>query len=1100
MPRAFIVYSSSPHVSYINDVLEVIDSVLRIMDIDPYYLRDQIRGGRLYPSVLQEMITQSDMGIVILDGMRPNVAFEYGLLIMRNIDIIPLKKSDAKYSIKSLFYNPAVGNLDPSFAFGDFRYKKAALKNLRDPLLDINVHFSDCQGKHIVEYDTIDDTNELNSLGNILRVEIESIIPRLRSRDGPGFEGLHFLFADLNLDLLDESVRLLSLFSFLGWRQEFEGDLRFQSIREGFFSLFQNEQATMDGINDIFEELLDSDQPILRNYGRYLTVDSDRLISESFEYLLNNGNIFSNLFRSIMRSDVVELKTRFIERISTSRMLDIQMVRNIGNYLFSRSGLFQDISVLQDRENCRLFSRVASIYPSGALDKLDTWINPLSPMQIAELFPFQSTIISPGNPHDEALWFLSRIAKFDSYYVQAMNILIKFSIPVIVNEAQIHTNIHSAVHKLPLDRFLEQCHSLLGEVNVRTRWNFIQNIGWAEDWSEDYINSSKDLKFRAIQTFLERSWSISGPVMDGSIRISYFRVPNGLDYVELENCRTEAYRILMVWLDQPGEYTNIYDSLFDFFYRNLPEWVKYIPWDEIKSLYERIFLYDSQKMLRFLRHIDLLRVFNNEAWQGRYSEEHLLQIFQFQEELEGRLTTPDHYRRKMAFSVYDTSILTMFPEQSERENYINTLQTELINQYIELDESEMREITKLLLIDNFDQSYQFGIKLKDLLTEEQIKAKIEFCSEIIDRNTIENVSEFYVGLWNVLFSKNEEEWENLLDHYWNNSFIQPYLDKILWRSDRYFNEYRWNKFKELFESRQIEPIKVIDVIQNKELPPSVSINDKRLLLVDSIRSIGEMIESEVQYPIDAYFIFIWRLERLISRDEDLLNEDLAESFLDTFRPISEGILSQLPNTDIIIKFGRLSEESFKNWLKVGFQVSHQVGVDFLIKCADIFISQLFQIAEELFTLPQDGEELSEDQYISYAFRVSGNPKILLKFTNEQIDRLYELNSSMLGSLFGRLIRNSHINDNFHAVLRRLIIQHNEDVDFKNRIFREFSIGLRTFRGNDYDQQYAGDYERIIKWRESATNNIFREWLQELHQHIDSLRNQNREFWREREVE
>jgi len=58
-----IVYSSSPHVSYISAVLEVINSVLRSMDIEPYYLRDQIRGGRLYPLALQEMITQSDMGI-----------------------------------------------------------------------------------------------------------------------------------------------------------------------------------------------------------------------------------------------------------------------------------------------------------------------------------------------------------------------------------------------------------------------------------------------------------------------------------------------------------------------------------------------------------------------------------------------------------------------------------------------------------------------------------------------------------------------------------------------------------------------------------------------------------------------------------------------------------------------------------------------------------------------------------------------------------------------------------------------------------------------------------------------------------------------------
>ncbi|KKL79380.1 hypothetical protein LCGC14_2015420 [marine sediment metagenome] len=197
----------------------------------------------------------------------------------------------------------------------------------------------------------------------------------------------------------------------------------------------------------------------------------------------------------------------------------------------------------------------------------------------------------------------------------------------------------------------------------------------------------------------------------------------------------------------------------------------------------------------------------------------------------------------------------------------------------------MKEITKMLLIENFDQCYQFGVKLKDFLTEEQIKLKIEFCSEIINRNTIENVSEFYIGLWNVLFSINEEEWENLLKDYWDKSFIQPYLFSILWRTNRYFNEFRWNKFKELFESRQIKPVRLIDAIQHKDLPPSVSINDKRILLVETIRYIGEMIEGEVRYPIDFYFSFIWRLENLLSRDEELLNEDLAEIFLDHNREI-----------------------------------------------------------------------------------------------------------------------------------------------------------------------------------------------------------------------
>jgi len=60
--------------------------------------------------------------------------------------------------------------------------------------------------------------------------------------------------------------------------------------------------------------------------------------------------------------------------------------------------------------------------------------------------------------------------------------------------------------------------------------------------------------------------------------------------------------------------------------------------------------------------------------------------------------------------------------------------------------------------------------------------------------------------------------------------------------------------------------------------------------------------------------------------------------------------------------------------------------------------------------------------------------------------------------------------------------------------------MRRFVGNNYDQSYDGDYAKLSRWRDSATNDIFREWLQDLHHHIDALREQNRDMWREKEVE
>ena len=56
--------------------------------------------------MLRKNISESDFGIVILDGLRPNVTYELGLLQMSKIDVIPLIKSDSKVSIKSLYYNP----------------------------------------------------------------------------------------------------------------------------------------------------------------------------------------------------------------------------------------------------------------------------------------------------------------------------------------------------------------------------------------------------------------------------------------------------------------------------------------------------------------------------------------------------------------------------------------------------------------------------------------------------------------------------------------------------------------------------------------------------------------------------------------------------------------------------------------------------------------------------------------------------------------------------------------------------------------------------------------------------------------------------------
>ncbi|KKN29626.1 hypothetical protein LCGC14_0842150 [marine sediment metagenome] len=1094
MPRAFIVYSSKRHVNYIDEVLSVIKSVLDSFNIEIIPLGEGFRGVRYIPVMIRKNISESDFGIVILDGLRPNVTYELGLLQMRDIDVIPLIKDDAQLSVKSFYYNPQKRYYDSKLAFGEWRFQRRAFEKLIEPYIVIPEHFSDCLGMYEIRYTTIDDTMENGSLGKKLREEITKIIPHLRSRTGSGFEELYKLFPEFEIGLLDEAIHVLSLFSVVGWNQYYNGDMTFQSIREEFVSLFINQTVSVDQINTIFNSLLERPESIIKNYGRYLTIDSEKLLNQSFTYLLQNPEIFRKYYIRILNSPLTELKRRFVDRITSSDVLSNNIVEAIGNYIFDRSGLFPDISTIQDKESCQFFVSTACINPIKALDLLYNWIYPLTPTEIEDLFPFQSTIAAPGNPQDDVLWFLNGAAKNDNFFKQSMEILFEFSLPVILYEEQILTDIHSGVQKLALDRFIEQCYSLAGEVNVSTRWDFIKNLSWSEDWSNDFKKSTIILKFRVIQAFLQRSWMIPGPVRKGSIKVSHYRILNGINYENLENCRSEAYQLIMEWLDHPDIYANIYDSLFEYYYRHLSECLRYISWDKIKSLFLRIFSRNSHKMIEILSQIDKLHAYG--GLRESYSEEHLHQLFQFQEELEDRLTITDLFRRKMNYSVYTPEVIGMFSDQTGREVFINSIKIEMIEKYLELDEAKSKEITDVLLFEEFNQSYEIGLNLQNYLTWEEIRTKIDYCTGVIERKRIEKVSNFYIGLWSALFNANKEEWENLLDHYWNNLIIRPYFEKILRLTDRYFNEFRWNKYLELFNLRLISPIEYTNVIYHKEL---ISIEDIRSILIGCLRYYEEMISSDIHYPIENYVRFIWSIERLISGKEGLLDNVLAESFLHTFEPINFDILSQLYNTDIIMRIGQKSEQNFNSWLKIGFTLNEH-NDDFLLKCSDIFIDSLFQIIEELFALPPVRGEATEDHHMALSFEVQGDPRILLKFTDEQINSLYDLNPSMLGTLFGRLIRNISINDDFPPILRNLIIQHNEDSNFKDSLFREFSGGVRTFVGDNYDQQYEGDYARITKWRESAINKIFREWLQQLHVHIDSLRKESRDFWREREVE
>ncbi|MCZ7402103.1 MAG: hypothetical protein O8C61_07760 [Candidatus Methanoperedens sp.] len=137
-----IVYSDRKHVNYINSVISFFESVLKKDGFRPQRLGDEIRSTEDFLEKLEKLIDNCVLGIIILDGFRPNVIFEFGLLKGRKKPIIVLQSVNASINIKTLF---------ESYEEAGLSEKK--FKLMKDPLIKISNHLSDFGGKYIAYFD-----------------------------------------------------------------------------------------------------------------------------------------------------------------------------------------------------------------------------------------------------------------------------------------------------------------------------------------------------------------------------------------------------------------------------------------------------------------------------------------------------------------------------------------------------------------------------------------------------------------------------------------------------------------------------------------------------------------------------------------------------------------------------------------------------------------------------------------------------------------------------------------------------------------------------------------------------------------------------------
>ncbi|NKQ38425.1 MAG: tetratricopeptide repeat protein, partial [Methanosarcinales archaeon] len=151
-----IVYSSDTYVSYINNVISKIQDIMGVYNIDAKILPEVVKPQKSNFDTILQMVKDCVLGIVILDGLRPNVMMEYGMLLGLEKPIIVLKDKNAKININGL---------------SDTLKTKCEKHHISNPKLDVTKHISNVNNLNYTGYDC----NNLDKFEEILKENLTKL-------------------------------------------------------------------------------------------------------------------------------------------------------------------------------------------------------------------------------------------------------------------------------------------------------------------------------------------------------------------------------------------------------------------------------------------------------------------------------------------------------------------------------------------------------------------------------------------------------------------------------------------------------------------------------------------------------------------------------------------------------------------------------------------------------------------------------------------------------------------------------------------------------------------------------------------------------------
>jgi len=164
-----VVHSDRKHVGGIYNILNPLNELLPEKGFKPTYLSDETDPLQHYEKTFEQLAEDCALGIVILDGLRPNVLLEFGILRGKNKPIIPLQDENACVAIKSFYQGNCQGS-----GLTERRFSE-----LRDPPIGFFSHISDLQGLKVEVVDKDASLSGDKYPKNVIDKAINKLMPQI---------------------------------------------------------------------------------------------------------------------------------------------------------------------------------------------------------------------------------------------------------------------------------------------------------------------------------------------------------------------------------------------------------------------------------------------------------------------------------------------------------------------------------------------------------------------------------------------------------------------------------------------------------------------------------------------------------------------------------------------------------------------------------------------------------------------------------------------------------------------------------------------------------------------------------------------------------